>query len=78
MKAAFRKKFSDAISVLETMGAELQEIFDKEEERFDNLSEKAQEDEKGQKLMDELGSLQQVIDDLENVVGSLSNLAGDE
>ena len=78
MKAAFRKKFSDAISILETMSAELQEIHDTEEERYDNLSEKAQENEKGQKLQAEIGDLQTVINNIDFAVGDLSNLAGDE
>lgn len=78
MKAAFRKKFSDMISVLETMSAELQEIHDTEEERYDNLSEKAQENEKGQKLQAEIGDLQTVINNIDFAVGDLSNLAGDE
>jgi uncharacterized protein YoxC len=73
MNAARRKKIDAVFSKLEELGAALEEIRDEEQDFYDNLSEKAQEGEKGEKSQCAIDALDEAIDYLENARDSLEN-----
>lgn len=52
----------------------LQELPDEEQEKYDNLSESAQESEYGEKLAGNIEKLEEVVDALENLDSCISEL----
>lgn len=64
MNAAQKKRLNEIIGLLEGLASEVREIADSEQERFDNLGEKAQEGERGEAIQETASQLEALADGL--------------
>jgi archaellum component FlaC len=78
MNTASKKKLSSMVGKLEKIVADLHEMAEKAQERYDNGSEKFQESEVGEKLREEIDLLTEAADQIENDFCSIADLSMEE
>lgn len=71
MNNARRKQIADAIQKIEEAKTLLEIVRDEEQDAFDNIPEGIQSSERGQKMEAAISSMDDAINDIENIVGSL-------
>lgn len=74
MNNTFKKQIREVVSSLENASSTLEEIRDEEQDRYDNMSDSAQESERGGSCMEGIDALDEAIYNIEDVVGTLSDL----
>ena len=74
MNAKERKQLSDIVSSLEAHAARVKELASAEQEKFDNLGERAQENDKGVALQELAEALEQAGSTIEEVADMLDSL----
>lgn len=77
MNKAERKELNAFIGKLEEINARITEIKDNEQDKFDDMSERAQDSDRGNKLADEIGKLETIGGDLESAISYLQELSGE-
>lgn len=77
MNKAERKELNAFIGKLEEINARITEIKDNEQNKFDDMSERAQDSDRGNKLADEIGKLETIGGDLESAISDLQELSGE-
>lgn len=77
MKKSNIKKISPVISSLEDQKSLLEDILAEEQERYDNLSDRAQENDKGQYLFDCISALETAIGDFEQAIDNLTEASSE-
>ena len=71
MNNARRKQIADAVQRIEEAKTLLEIVRDEEQDAFDNLPEGIQSSERGQKMEAAIASMDDAINDIENIVGDL-------
>lgn len=74
MNKTRRKWLADVISQLEEKRDELWNIYEDEEMAYDNLPESLQESERGITMQDNMGTIEDAYNDLDNLIESLNEL----
>ena len=74
MNNTFKKQIREVVSSLENASSILEEIRDGEQDRYDNMSDSAQESERGESCMEGIDTLDETIYGIEDVVSTLSDL----
>jgi len=77
MNASQKKDANKIFSQIEHMQSIIDVYRDELQEKYDGMSEKAQEGEKGERLMEEISSLSDCYDYLENAKDALGNAIGE-
>jgi hypothetical protein len=78
MNKTRQKQIDKAIAFLEEAKALLDTAQSEEQEFYDNMSEKAQEGEKGEKASEAANALQEAADYCEHAIDSCNTAKGDE
>lgn len=76
MNKGQEKRLRDAESKLNDAMAIIEEVKNELEEKFDSMSERSQEGEKGQELQEHIDTLDSVYSEIENQSTELSNMVG--
>jgi transposase len=76
MNTARRKQLDLAQAKLSEAREMIQEIAEEEQEAFDNLSERLQAAERGQRMQEVAEMLGTAVDEIENVEASISDAMG--
>ena len=74
MNKTRRKWLADVISQLEEKRDELWSIYEEEESCYDNLPESLQESDRGTEMQDNMGTIEDAYNDLDNLIESLNEL----
>ena len=74
MKKARQKALADAYAKLNEVFTTVGEILAEEEDAYDNLSESAQDGERGEELQDRIDNLQEASDNLEEAMDILGDM----
>lgn len=75
MNAARRKRIAEAIEILETAKALLDEIRDEEQDAFDGMPESLQGGERGERMEEGIENLNEVIDGVESAIDTLGEVS---
>lgn len=76
MNAKDRKKVSEWIDTLIDMKAEIENMQEDQQEKYDNLPEGLQDSEKGEALEEAANTLEEVSDSVDSAIESLQEIAG--
>ncbi len=71
MNSKRRKRLMEAIGMIETAEAIVEEVRDDEEETFNNMSERLQMSAHGARMEDNVDNLDAAADDLNTVIGTI-------
>lgn len=71
-----RKWLEKTIEALEEQRAELESIYEEEQEAYDNMPESLQDSERGQTLYDNIDALESATSDLDDVISNLQEILG--
>lgn len=75
MKAATLKEIERIGGELDSLLSDLQTIWEAEQEKYDNLSEKAQETEKGEAIQSNVSALDNAVNELQSVIENLNQVS---
>ena len=73
MNATRRKLIEKAIGTLQELASEIESAGNDEREQFDNMGERAQEGERGQKIDQAASDLESAYSNLESAISDLEN-----
>jgi hypothetical protein len=76
MTKADKKSLSDALDKIEIARNEIESLFSHYREKFDDLSEKAQEGERGSAIDEAASELESITDSLDEIITSVGTLIG--
>lgn len=74
MNATQQKRFRNIIETLESAKVELEALQTTLQDEYDNMSEAAQETEKGEDLSTQLDTLTEMVDSLDDVINRQSDV----
>lgn len=77
MNAECRNNLKKAIELLEQANSIIQDVLADETDTYDNMSENAQESERGEAISECIDNLEDCTDDLEDLISTLEDIADD-
>ena len=78
MKKAQKEELKKILTALIEYQEYIDTLADEEQDRFDQLSERSQESERGEALEEQISNLEYASDDLEDAIDMLKEVIGEE